>query len=137
MIQHHQALKALERERQKHLSREKQLGDILSQLRSGYNPNYQDMAVLEAVRGYEYYAGLPHINEVGKDEPVDEAELGSDEEDGEGDGELVETEEGWTEEDLDRDLPGLLESDYDSLLIEYEKHVGTPAAENLRERHIL
>lgn len=44
------------------------LEDILSSLRTGYNPNYQDMAVLEAVRGWEQIAGLPHINDVKKNE---------------------------------------------------------------------
>jgi protein kinase C substrate 80K-H len=126
-MQHHRALTTLEKERQKHLAREKQLGDILNQLRSGYNPNYQDMAVLEAVRGWEYFAGLPHINDVKKDEPVSEAELGSDDVEEEPE----EAEEEWTVEDLEKELPGLLQSDYESLLIEYEKHIGTPTTESL------
>ena len=130
LIQQNDALKALDRERQKLIAREKQLADILHNLRSGYNPNYQDMAVLEAVRGYEYYANLPHINDVKKDEPVTEAELGSDEAEAE-----EAAEEGWTVEDLEQELPGLLRSDYESLLIEHEKHIGTPATstESLRK----
>ena len=79
-IEHVMALRSLQREHKKHLEREKALGDILDNLRTGYNPNYQDMAVLEAVRGWEQLAGLPHINDVGKDSTEDsEEELGSDE----------------------------------------------------------
>ena len=48
------------------------------------------MAVLNAVRGWEYHAGLPHINDVGKEHEEEEdniEELGSDEVEG---GEVVE-----------------------------------------------
>jgi len=33
--------------------REKALSDVLRNLKEGYNPNYQDMAILEAVCGWE------------------------------------------------------------------------------------
>ncbi|KAI0092510.1 endoplasmic reticulum protein [Irpex rosettiformis] len=132
LLKHHHALESLQREYKKHLEREKTLGDILDTLRTGYNPNYQDMAVLNAVRGWEYIAGLPHINDVGKDQEEEEdnlEELGSDDVEG---GEAVENEEGlWTAEELDRDLPGLLASNYESLLLEHEKHVGAPTTESL------
>lgn len=92
------------------------------------------MAVLNAVRGWEYHAGLPHINDVGKDqeEEDDPEELGSDDVEG---GELVEAvEEGaWTAEELERDLPGLLASNYETLLLEHEKHIGAPTTESLRK----
>ena len=93
------------------------------------------MAVLNAVRGWEYHAGLPHINDVGKENEEEEdniEELGSDEVEG---GEVVEAvEEGaWTAEELDRDLPGLLASNYESLLLEHEKHIGAPSTESLRK----
>lgn len=133
-MRHHHALKSLQKEYQKHLEREKALGDILDSLRTGFNPNYQDMAVLNAVRGWEYHAGLPHINDVGKDqeEEDDPEELGSDDVEG---GELVEAvEEGaWTAEELERDLPGLLASNYETLLLEHEKHIGAPTTESLRK----
>ena len=57
--------------------RDRTLGEILNTLREGYNPNYQDMAVLEAVRGWEVIEGLPHIGtdeEVPKRESVQEEE---------------------------------------------------------------
>jgi protein kinase C substrate 80K-H len=118
-------LKSLQREHQKHLEREKALSLILDTLRTGYNPNYQDMAVLEAVRGWEELAGLPHINDVGKDK------------EGENKGEAVkeeatlETEEPleegmWTADQLQHQLDGLLNSDYVSLLLEHEEFIQAP-----------
>ncbi|EJF63088.1 endoplasmic reticulum protein [Dichomitus squalens LYAD-421 SS1] len=126
LITHHAALKSLQREHKKHLEREKALGEILDQLRTGYNPNYQDMAVLEAVRGWEQLAGLPHINDVGKeDENPDE--LGSDE--SEAASEEEQLEEGiWSTEQLEHQLDDLLATDYEGLLIEHDKHVGAPAS---------
>ncbi|KAJ3567750.1 hypothetical protein NP233_g6158 [Leucocoprinus birnbaumii] len=118
LIEHHNALKSLQREHQKHLENEKKLGEILDSLRRGYNPNYQDMAVLEAVRGWEEHAGLPHINEVRKEdgtteEEVKEAETKEDEP----------LEEGmWDAERLKYQLDGLLNSDYTSLLLEHDEY---------------
>ncbi|KAL4264047.1 Glucosidase 2 subunit beta [Pleurotus pulmonarius] len=130
IIKHSNALKSLQREHKKHLEREKALGDILDALRKGYNPNYQDMAVLEAVRGWEYLAGLPHINDVGKEDS-----------EAEGDGEVKEVteepvaevlEDGmWSEEDLEKNLDPLLNTDYVSLLLEHDEHVQTPASESV------
>ncbi|KAI0737137.1 endoplasmic reticulum protein [Irpex lacteus] len=104
LLRHHHALKSLQKEYQKHLEREKALGDILDSLRTGFNPNYQDMAVLNA-----------------------------EEEDDQKRGEVVEAlEEGaWTAEELERDLPGLLASNYETLLLEHEKHIGAPTTESL------
>ncbi|GJE84796.1 Glucosidase 2 subunit beta [Phanerochaete sordida] len=126
MLKQHQVLKSLQREHEKHLEREKELGDILTNLRSGYNPNYQDMAVLEAVRGWEFLAGLPHINDVKKDEEATEEELGSDavEEDDEEDGIL-------SAEELEKELPAVLDTDYESLLIEHDRHIGSPSEESV------
>ena len=126
-IEHVMALRSLQREHKKHLKREKALGDILDNLRTGYNPNYQDMAVLEAVRGWEQLAGLPHINDVGKDSTEDsEEELGSDEAAVEEEEEL---EDGmWSAMQLEHMLDDLLATDYEGLLIEHDKFVGTPAS---------
>lgn len=120
LITHHNALKSLHREHKKHLEREKQLSDILDTLRHGYNPNYQDMAVLEAVRGWEYLAGLPHISEA-------EREEGSDEEGGataQIDEVKEEIEEGeWSVQELEQGLDELLNVDHISLLIEHDSFV--------------
>ena len=129
LMDHRLALRSLRREHEKHLEREKQLGEILSALRTGYNPNYQDMAVLEAVRGWEYFAGLPHINDVKKDESATPEELGSDDEIPVDD----EDEDLLTAEQLEDSIPKLLGSDYESLLIEHEKHIGAPTDESLRK----
>ncbi len=131
LITHHNALKSIQREHEKHLEREKQLSDILDTLRRGYNPNYQDMAVLEAVRGWEYLAGLPHITEV-------EREEGSDEEDGkmtQVDKVEEELEEGeWSAQQLEQQLDELLNVDHVSLLIEHDSYVDEPASISPSER---
>lgn len=145
LLEQHNALKSLQREHKKHLEQEKILSDILDSLRTGYNPNYQDMAVLEAVRGWEYFAKLPHINDVGKDgdkdTDVSDAEAGSD--DGEEDSKVEEEkkeeeelEEGmWTAEELEKELDDLLQTDYVSLLLEHEEHVVSPAEGSICESY--
>lgn len=126
---HYWALKSLQRVHEEHLRREKALGDILDTLRSGYNPNYQDMAVLEAVRGWEHFAGLPHINDVKKDEDETQEEAESLEETSE-----EPLEKGiWTETQLEHQLNGLLDTDYDSLLLEHEKHIQHADTNSMRK----
>lgn len=125
LITHHNALKSLQRVHRKHLERENQLGEILDGLRRGYNPNYQDMAVLEAVRGWEQLANL---------RPLGEAELEEGSDGDEGGGEELPTvieeneeelEEGaWNSVQLENELDGLLGVDHISLLMEHDAHVG-------------
>ena len=125
---HRKALKSLKREHDKHHDRELALGQILDILRTGYNPNYQDMAVLEAVRGWEELAGLPHINDVGKDEEaktqVESKESSPEEE--------VEPEM-WSSSQLESGLNDLLETDHVSLLLEHEEHIQAPQEDSVRE----
>ncbi|KAK1230981.1 hypothetical protein PQX77_005913 [Marasmius sp. AFHP31] len=123
LMEHSSALKSLQREHKKHLEREKELSAILDTLRTGYNPNYQDMAVLEAVRGWEQIAGLQHINDVGKDQADEKKE---DTEIEKKQNEEVLDEDAWTAEELEKDLDSLLNSDYVSLLLEHDDHVRTP-----------
>ena len=126
LITHHVALKSLQREHKKKLEREKQLSDILDTLRHSYNPNYQDMAVLEAVRGWEYLAGLPPLSET-------EREEGSDEEDEvtaqvkEVKEEILEEGE-WSAQHLEQQLDELLNTDHISLLMEHDSFVDEPAS---------
>lgn len=128
LIAHNNALKSLQREHNKHLEREKALGEILDALRTGYNPNYQDMAVLEAVRGWEELAGLPHINDVGKsgtessDETQDDLPVAD---------ETLE-EGGLTADELQWKVPGLLDTDYVSLMLEYEEFIQAPTEGSIR-----
>ncbi|KDR74482.1 hypothetical protein GALMADRAFT_250454 [Galerina marginata CBS 339.88] len=126
LIKHRNGLKSLQREYKKHVEREKALGEILDTLRTGYNPNYQDMAVLEAVRGWEELAKLPHINDVGKetDESTEAAEVVKPEETAETEEPL---EEGmWTAEELDWQVDILFNTDYVSLLLEHEEFIQAP-----------
>ncbi|EGO01447.1 hypothetical protein SERLA73DRAFT_85086, partial [Serpula lacrymans var. lacrymans S7.3] len=123
---HHTALKSLQAEHKRHLEREKALGEILDSLRTGYNPNYQDMAVLEAVRGWETLAGLPHINDVAKDGGEEGANDGSQTKEDE------QLEEGmWNAEQIEKEMKGLLSTDHISLLLEYEKHINAPGVQSV------
>jgi protein kinase C substrate 80K-H len=125
LITHHTALKSLQREHKKHLERERQLSDILDALRRGYNPNYQDMAVLEAVRGWEYLAGLPHITEANREEGSDEEDDATSQVDDAKEG----LEEGeWSAQQLEQQLDELLNVDHVSLLIEHDSYVDEPAS---------
>jgi protein kinase C substrate 80K-H len=131
LLDHSNALKSLQREHKRHLEREKALGEILNTLRSGYNPNYQDMAVLEAVRGWEELAGLPHINDVRKDgdsaESKEDVQKSESETDGGGEGDGKEQDDNmWSAEKLEKELDGLVGTDYVSLLLEYEEHIHSP-----------
>ena len=84
------------------------LEDILSSLRSGYNPNYQDMAVLEAVRGWEQVAGLSHINDVRKDEVGEETQP-------------FDIQDGVSGEVIDQQIEDILKTNYISLLMEHDQ----------------
>lgn len=121
MTEHHFALKSLKREHEKLKEKEKVLADILSALRGGYNPNYQDMAVLEAVRGWEEYAGLSQ-NAAQNEEGEDESENSDEGKDEEEEGTL---EEGmWSAGRLDYDLDRVLNTDHVNLILEHDRHVG-------------
>jgi protein kinase C substrate 80K-H len=90
---------------QKHVEREKQLGDILQALKTGYNPNYQDMAVLEAVKGWEA------LSEEKTEEDLPESSDHSSEE------------REWTEDQLKYQLDPVVDQDYVSLLLSHEAHL--------------
>lgn len=53
LTKHSAALKSLQDQHKKLQAREQALADVLRNLKQGYNPNYQDMAVLEAVKGWD------------------------------------------------------------------------------------
>ena len=83
------------------------------------------MAVLEAVRGWEYLAGLPRVGEAEKEEGSDVEDAEAKEEKQEG-GEEVLEEGMWSAEQLDQGLDALVSSDYVSLLLEHEEHILSP-----------
>ena len=121
---HAVALKSLRREYKKHLEREQLLGSILETLSSGYNPNYQDMAVLEAVRGWQQLSGTGK-SESGEENTADGGESTTPKED--------DVEVGlWSVDEIERDLDGLLETDYISLLLAHEEHIRSPPSDSPR-----
>ncbi|KAF8841281.1 hypothetical protein BDN67DRAFT_928581 [Paxillus ammoniavirescens] len=124
LLSHHTALKSLRKEHKKHLEREKVLGEVLDSLRTGYNPNYQDMAVLEAVRGWESLAGLPHINDVrkgedgGEEAQVETSKVEEEEEEGI-----------WSADQIEGELDRLLKANHVSLLLEHDNIVSHPSSQ--------
>lgn len=115
LLTHSRALKSLQKYYKDMQEREKTLADILSTLKGGYNPNYQDMAVLEAVRGWDAYngddkpEGAETSEEAAKEEQVaaeDTSEIGE-----------------WTEDQIEHQLDALITRDYESLLIEHDEHM--------------
>ncbi|KZP21726.1 hypothetical protein FIBSPDRAFT_910677 [Athelia psychrophila] len=111
LITHSKALASLKREHDAAHERTKALEEILSSLREGYNPNYQDMAVLEAVRGWEHFAGIKPDGEEteGEEETQEDAE--------------EELEEGmWSKERLEsNELDNLLKTDHVGLLLAHDE----------------
>ena len=139
LVEHAAALRALRREYYALKDKEQTLSDILSSLRAGYNPNYQDMAVLEAVRGYEFYAGLPPSNDRDKaKEEEGETSEGQDTETEDEEPEIEWLDDGeWSKAKLDTDLNDLLATDLDALLLEHDQHTESDEeSDSLRGFHI-
>ncbi|KDQ06993.1 hypothetical protein BOTBODRAFT_167442 [Botryobasidium botryosum FD-172 SS1] len=86
---------------------------VLDGLKRGYNPNYQDMAVLEAVRGWEALSG-----EADKDK--DKEPAAADDSSAKPAEPPVEEEE-WTLDQINE----IKNKDVVSLLLEHEKHIGS------------
>lgn len=105
LLTHHHALKSLRKAYLRHLERETQLGDILKALKEGYNPNYQDMAVLEAVRSWEALKGESKEDSSDSSDSADDPEL----EEGE-----------WTELQIEHQLEDVINQDHVSLLLGHE-----------------
>ncbi|KAF9506592.1 hypothetical protein BS47DRAFT_1425958 [Hydnum rufescens UP504] len=94
---------------------------ILETLSSGYNPNYQDMAVLEAVRGWAALKGSeePKETESTAQEDTDTAQSQPPDEE-----ELI-----WTDERIVE----LKDTDALSALLEHERHIGSLSTEDFSE----
>lgn len=101
------------------------LENILSDLRTGYNPNYQDMAVLEAVRGWERAAGLPHVNDVKKDE------------DDNGEVPPFDDQHEISDEETERQVESILKINLVSLLVEHDQFVEKSQTASTRELIII
>jgi hypothetical protein len=89
------------------------LGNILDNLKNGYNPNYQDMAVLEAVRGWE------QLKDQNQDTPQAESEGGEDK--------AEELEEGWTA----AEILEVKNKDPLALLVEHGKYLSSPGGDEV------
>lgn len=84
------------------------------------------MAVLEAVRGWEQIAGLPHINDVKKDEDEGgEEPLPSDDQPEP------------SNEETERKVENILNTNRVSLLLEHDKYVDQAQVSSIRELSIL
>lgn len=92
------------------------LETVLVSLAAGYNPNYQDMAVLEAVRGWDALKDGGEAAET--EEGVEEGQAETSEE--------VEELPEWTDERINE----LKNKDPLSALLEHEQHIGATASED-------
>jgi len=80
------------------------------------------MAVLEAVRGWEQIAGLPHINDVKKDEDEGGEEPPS-----------FDDQSKVSHEETEHRVESILKTNYVSLLIEHDKYLDQAQASSMRE----
>ncbi|KIY48740.1 hypothetical protein FISHEDRAFT_42747 [Fistulina hepatica ATCC 64428] len=123
LLEHSEALRSLRAAHDKHQARAQAFDYVLASLRTGYNPNYQDMAVLEAVRSYEGLAGLPHVGvEEDTAEVESEAAGETDKEDNKSAEAASESEEEWSPSEVDE----LLKTDYISLLLAHDEYANAP-----------
>jgi protein kinase C substrate 80K-H len=95
------------------------LGEILASLKEGYNPNYQDMAVLEAVRGWD---AMNAPEEEGNEEEQKEVKF---------------EDQLWTEDQIKYQLDGLLNKDYPGLLIEHDTHLANAEEDSQSSRALI
>ncbi|QRV91282.1 protein kinase C substrate 80K-H [Ceratobasidium sp. AG-Ba] len=122
LVSHNAALTSLRAKQAELQAKLDTLEEILAGLKRSYNPNYQDMGVLEAVRGWDAYHGVepePVINqaEEGSEPAVDEKPQKEPESEPE-----PEKEDEWTTEKLDE----LARADHVALLLEHARHISGP-----------
>ncbi|KAG9127283.1 hypothetical protein FRC07_015041 [Ceratobasidium sp. 392] len=148
LLSHNAALTSLRAKQAELQTKLDTLEEILAGLKRSYNPNYQDMGVLEAVRGWDAYHGVepepePIVNQAGTDPLATEAEIieaqanlyaaeGSAEpvveekstepQSEKGDEPEPEKEDEWTTEKLDE----LARADHVALLLEHARHISGP-----------
>ncbi|CAE6522222.1 unnamed protein product [Rhizoctonia solani] len=115
LVSHNSALTSLRSKQAELQAKLDTLEEILASLKRSYNPNYQDMGVLEAVRGWDAYHGIePESESTTKQAEGDpEPESVSDKEP-----ETVKEDE-WTIAKLDE----LARADHVALLLEHSRHI--------------
>ncbi|KAG8747892.1 hypothetical protein FRC10_010511 [Ceratobasidium sp. 414] len=138
LLSHNTALTSLRAKQTELQAKLDTLEEILAGLKRSYNPNYQDMGVLEAVRGWDAYHGVesePLVSQAGTDPLATEAEIIEAQANmypAEGSAEPVaeekseesepEKEDEWTTEKLDE----LAKVDHVALLLEHARHTSGP-----------
>ncbi|ELU43157.1 endoplasmic reticulum protein [Rhizoctonia solani AG-1 IA] len=144
LVSHNAALTSLRSKQADLQAKLDTLEEILANLKRSYNPNYQDMGVLEAVRGWDAYHGVEPESEsttkqAGTDPLATEAEIleaqansyvteGDSEHQPAKDPEPVKEDE-WTTAKLDK----LARADHVALLLEHSRHISGPQSDNERE----
>ncbi|CAE6424202.1 unnamed protein product [Rhizoctonia solani] len=145
LVSHNAALTSLRSKQEDLQAKLDTLEEILSSLKRSYNPNYQDMGVLEAVRGWDAYHGVEPESEsttkpAGTDPLATEAEIleaqansyateeGGSEPESTKEPEPVKEDE-WTKSKLDE----LARADHLALLLEHSRHISGPQQDNGRE----
>ena len=116
-------MKSLQEQYKALQAREQALSDVLRNLKQGYNPNYQDMAVLEAVRGWD---GL------NPDAPTEDKTEGTTETETKPTTSSPPGEDKWDQAAVDQ----LLREDHVSLLLQHDAHLaeGEPSMEGVNIR---
>lgn len=126
---HADLLKRLQKIQSAQKDRIKELGEILDGLKGGYNPNYQDMAVLAAVRAWDTAKGVK-LAATGND---DSSSVPTDSKEAESDNDSSSTEISSTEEEEEEDIQDwqineVLDADHDSLLMEHDEFASLPSS---------
>ncbi|KAG9103984.1 hypothetical protein FRC06_006423 [Ceratobasidium sp. 370] len=150
LLSHNAALTSLRAKQAELQAKLDTLEDILAGLKRSYNPNYQDMGVLEAVRGWDAYHGVEPeavASQAGTDPLATEAEIveaqanmypaeGSTEpaaEEQQPEEPEPEKEDEWTTEKLDE----LAKVDHVALLLEHARHVSGSQEKNEKAQNLL
>ncbi|KEP55176.1 kinase C substrate 80 kDa-H protein [Rhizoctonia solani 123E] len=130
LLSHSSALTSLRSKQTELQAKLDTLEEILANLKRSYNPNYQDMGVLEAVRGWDSYHGVePDSESTAKQ--AEEGDSGA-EPTPEKEPELVKEDE-WTKSKLDE----LARANHVALLLEHSRHILGPQDDESRAGSIL
>ncbi|CAE6425304.1 unnamed protein product [Rhizoctonia solani] len=151
LLSHNSALTSLRSKQAELQAKLDTLEEILAGLKRSYNPNYQDMGVLEAVRGWDAYHGIEPesastAKQAGTDPLATEAEILEAQANSyateEGDSEPEPTtekelepvkEDEWTTAKLDQ----LARADHVALLLEHSRHISGPQGDESGAESIL
>ena len=126
---HSHVLESLHELHQKVIEREEALGKILEELRTGYNPNYQDMAVLEAVRGWEFWRPKEQESPTNENQGQEQDRSGGQDKEPEVSAEDLLL----AAEQLNEEVQALLKQDHEILLLEHDQFSIPSSPESVRK----